>query len=103
MGKMAGRRSPHIKYCPIFSNCKNQLELHTANAASGKDQPSNAIQPSDDPVIEEWNLNQDESSQQQSPRFSSNRGGRDQEGSSGRSNLRLHSQDNGSDTQTGQS
>jgi hypothetical protein len=80
-----------------------QFELHTANAASGKDQPSNAIQPSDDPVIEEWNLNQDESSQQQSPRFSSNRGGRDQEGSSGRSNLRLHSQDNGSDTQTGQS
>ena len=40
-----------------------QFELHTASAPPGKDQPGNAIQPSDDPVIEEWNRNQDEPSQ----------------------------------------
>lgn len=80
-----------------------QFELHTASAASGKDKSVNVIQPSDDPVIEEWNQNQGDSSQQQSPRFNRNRGGRDQGSSSGRSNLRLHSQENGSDSQTGQS
>lgn len=80
-----------------------QFALHTAEAASGKDKLSNVIQPSDDPIIEEWNRNQEEPVEQRNPHFGRNRGGRNQEDGSDRSNLSPYSQEGGSDTHTGQS
>ncbi|MFC5652248.1 hypothetical protein ACFPYJ_24665 [Paenibacillus solisilvae] len=82
-----------------------QFVLHTADAASSKNKLSDLIEPTDDPVIEEWNYSQDSTSAQQGPRFGRgrDRGSRGQEGSSGRSNLSLHADEGGSDTRTGQS